>query len=63
VERKPINEAYDFRLVGSDNNIFLFETDAGVTYEVKFVPSGYLWESNPNYADYLRNFFVKIKIL
>ncbi len=60
MERKPLNEAYDFRLVGSDNNIFLFETDAGVTYEVKFVPSGYLWESNPNYADYTHEFVVAV---
>lgn len=46
-----LSDAYDFDFIGGQNNVYLFETDNNFRYEVKFVPSGYLWESKPFYAD------------
>jgi hypothetical protein len=51
-----LSDAYDFDFEGGVNNVYLFETDGGMRYQVKFVPSGYLWESNPFYADYTHEF-------
>ena len=51
-----LSDAYDFNFEGGDNNVYLFETDSNIRYQVKFVPSGYLWESNPFYADYTHEF-------
>lgn len=51
-----LSGAYDFDFEGGENNIYLFETDSNIRYQVKFVPSGYLWESNPFYADYTHEF-------
>lgn len=51
-----LSDAYDFDFKGGDNNAYLFETDSGIRYQVKFVPSGYLWESNPSYADHTHEF-------
>ena len=51
-----LSDAYDFDFIGGQNNVYLFETDNNFRYEVKFVPSGYLWESKPFYADYTHEF-------
>lgn len=56
MEQLSLEDAYEFRFIGEKNNRYLFDTDGGITYEVKFVPSGYLWESNPFYADYTHEF-------
>lgn len=38
------DDAYEFKFIGEKNNRYLLDTDGCITYEVKFVPSGYLWE-------------------
>ena len=33
---------YPFFFDGGENNVYAFETDLGISYEVKFRPSSYL---------------------
>lgn len=53
-------EPYPFRFVGGKNNNYLFDTDSGITYEIKFVPSGYIWETNPFFKDFTFEFIIAI---
>lgn len=38
MEQLSLEDAYEFRFIGEKNNRYLFDTDGGITYEVKFVP-------------------------
>ena len=53
-------EPYPFRFIGGKSNSYLFDSDSGVTYEIKFVPSGYLWETAPFFKDYTFEFIIAI---
>jgi hypothetical protein len=55
-------EPYDFRFVSGANNSYLFDTDYGIGYEIKFVPSGYLWESNPHFKDFTFDFVIAVVV-
>ena len=40
-------DRYEFSFVGGRQNSYFFVTEHEVVYEIKFVPSGYLFESRP----------------
>jgi hypothetical protein len=52
--------SYSFEFEGGKNNSYVFKTDNEIRYEIKFVPSGYLWESNPFFKDYTFEFIIAI---
>lgn len=56
----PNTESYPFRFLGKQNNSYLFDTDFGITYEIKFVPSGYIWETDPFFKDFTFEFIIAI---
>jgi hypothetical protein len=33
---------YDYSEIGGEDNLFLFETEIGIIYQIKFKPSPYL---------------------
>ena len=54
------SDYYKYQFVGGQNNTYIFKTDFNITYEIKFVPSGYLWESNPFFKDYTFEFIIAV---
>lgn len=53
-------EVYSFEFEGGVNNSYIFKTDHEIRYEIKFVPSGYLWESNPFFKDDTYEFIIAV---
>ena len=53
-------EVYSFEFEGGTNNSYIFKTDHEIRYEIKFVPSGYIWETNPFFKDYTFEFIITI---
>lgn len=52
---------YPFFFDGGENNIYAFETDKGISYEVKFRPSNYLLgDETTAYANYIYEFIIEI---
>jgi hypothetical protein len=51
---------YGFKFEGGVNNSYVFKTDYDIRYEIKFVPSGYLWESEPFFKDYTFEFIIAV---
>lgn len=47
-KNKP--HSYTFKFLGGSNHLYAFTTDEGIGYEIKFVPSAYMFE------DYLEPF-------
>ncbi|MFY7910697.1 MAG: DUF6169 family protein [Emticicia sp.] len=52
--------SYDFIFVGGTENSYVFETEIGVIYEIKFKPSKYIFESGFSYSDFTFEFVIKI---
>ena len=52
---------YPFFFDGGENNVYAFETDLGISYEVKFRPSSYLLgnETTP-FANHIYEFIIEI---
>jgi len=44
-------DPYEFDFLGGKNNGYLFTVQRGTTYEVKFKPSGYLFDSAQPFVD------------
>ncbi len=53
-------EVYSFEFEGGVNNSYIFKTDYEIRYEIKFVPSGYIWESDPFFKDFTFEFIIAI---
>ncbi len=54
-------DSYTFQFLGGQNNTYVFDTDFDITYEIKFVPSGYIWEpSTPFFKDNTYEFIIAI---
>lgn len=45
------NDAYEFDFLGSKHHVYLFTVQRGITYEVRFKPSGYLFENAQPFVD------------
>ncbi len=45
------SEPYEFDFLGGDNNVYIFTVQRGHTYEAKFKPSGYLFDSSQPFVD------------
>lgn len=56
----PNTEPYPIKFEGGKNNNYLFNTDFNITYEVKFVPSGYIRETAFFFKDYTFEFIIAI---
>jgi hypothetical protein len=55
------SDYYKFQFIGGQNNTYIFETDFEITYEIKFVPSGYIWEpATPFFKDNTFEFIIAI---
>ena len=52
--------SYSYEFEGGKNNSYIFKTDYEIRYEIKFVPSGYLWETAPFFKDYTFEFIIAI---
>lgn len=52
--------SYNFIFVGGKENSYVFETEIGVIYEVKFKPSKYIFESGFSYSDFTFEFVIKV---
>lgn len=50
-EEEPPLDRYNFDFAGGDFNSYLFVTLQGITYEVQFIPTPYLFGSNFILAD------------
>jgi hypothetical protein len=53
---------YDFVFIGGANNTYVFETNSGIVYEIKFKPSPYLLDQNKNYSNLIYEFVIDIAI-
>lgn len=53
-------EVYSFEFEGGVNNSYIFKTDYEIRYEIKFVPSGYIWETDPFFKDFTFEFIIAI---
>jgi hypothetical protein len=54
-------EPYSFEFEGGVNNSYIFTTDHEIRYEIKFVPSGYIWEpATPFFKDNTFEFIIAI---
>jgi len=52
---------YPFYFAGGFDNVYAFETDLGISYEVKFKPSDYLLgDVKTEYSDYLFEFVIQL---
>jgi hypothetical protein len=55
------SDYYKFQFIGGQNNTYIFETDFEITYEIKFVPSGYIWEpAIPFFKDNTFEFIIAV---
>jgi hypothetical protein len=55
------SDYYKFPFIGGQNNTYIFETDFEITYEIKFVPSGYIWEpATPFFKDNTFEFIIAV---
>lgn len=54
------SEAYEFECIGGIHNTYLFSTVNGVSYHVKFKPSGYIFAGSPPFADYVFEFVIEL---
>lgn len=52
--------SYDFIFIGGKNNSYVFKTNIGVIYEVKFKPSKYIFESGFSYSDFTFEFVIDV---
>lgn len=52
--------SYNFIFVGDKENSYVFETEIGVIYEIKFKPSKYIFESGFSYSDFTFEFVIKV---
>jgi hypothetical protein len=52
--------SYNFVFAGSSSNSYFFETRHGVVYEVKFKPSGYIFENLPALSENTFEFVIEI---
>jgi Family of unknown function (DUF6169) len=59
-EIKKIEESYEYRFIGGVNNTYAFKTDNGISYEVKFVPSGYIFEKGHPAYDFTFEFVILV---
>jgi hypothetical protein len=57
---EQIREFYDYKFLGGKNNIYAFETDNEISYEVKFVPSGYIFEEEHPARDFTYEFVIGV---
>ncbi len=53
-------EVYSFEFEGGVNNSYIFKTEYEIRYEIKFVPSGYIWETDPFFKDFTFEFIIAI---
>jgi Family of unknown function (DUF6169) len=59
-EIEKLKESYKYRFLGGKNNVYAFETDNQISYEVKFVPSGYIFEKGHPAYDYTFEFVISV---
>ena len=59
-ETEQIEESYKYRFTGGKNNLYAFETDNGISYEIKFVPSGYIFPEGHPAQDYTYEFVIGV---
>ena len=52
--------SYDFIFGGGLTNSYFFETRNGVVYEVKFKPSGYIFDGYPDFCDKTFEFVIDL---
>lgn len=53
---------YEFYFWGGKNNSFIFETDLGIVYEVKFKPSDYLFSNLMLSSNFIYEFVIDVAI-
>ena len=53
-------EFYEYRFAGGKNNSYIFDTDNKITYEIKFVPSGYLFEEGHPARDFTYEYIISV---
>ncbi len=51
---------YNFRFKGGETNSYFFDTNVGLTYEIRFVPSGYAFAQYPDFCDDIFEFAIRI---
>ena len=59
-ENTVSRESYSFEFSGGKNNSFIFRTDFGLQYEIKFVPSGYIFPEGHPAQDYTYEFVIGV---
>jgi hypothetical protein len=59
-ENTVLSEPYSFEFIGGKNNSYIFQTDAGIQYEIKFVPSGYLFEEGHPARDFTFEYIIAV---
>lgn len=45
------SSTYNVKFVGGQNNTYVFESASGITYEVLFISSGYIFAQNADFQD------------
>lgn len=53
---------YDFNFIGGVNNSYVFETNRGIIYEIKFKPSSYIKIFDKNVSEYIFEFVIEVAI-
>ncbi|MFN3851857.1 MAG: DUF6169 family protein [Spirosomataceae bacterium] len=53
---------YDFIFTGGENNIYVFETDKGIVYNVKFKPTDYFFPAGSLYNKHTFEFIIEVVI-
>jgi hypothetical protein len=59
-ENTILHEPYSYDFIGGKNNSFIFRTDTGIQYEIKFVPSGYLFEEGHPARDFTFEYIIAV---
>lgn len=57
---EQIGGFYEYKFSGGKNNIHAFETQNEILYEVKFVPSGYIFEEGHPAKDFTYEFIIGV---
>lgn len=54
------SDAYEFVFEGDTDNLYAFATANKLVYEVRFKPSGYLFDNEQAFVDSIRHIFFAI---
>ena len=55
-----VNEFYEYKYIGGINNLYGFKTDSEISYEIKFVPSGYIFADEHPAKDFTYEFIISV---